>query len=75
MKFDGILGLGRMKEAVVANASFIHNLKYDVSKFFNMKEWLPKLFFVSFARGGFLDNGILKRACVGWNIFSFDRSS
>lgn len=31
MKFDGILGLGRLKEAVVKNASFIHNLEYDVS--------------------------------------------
>ncbi len=31
MKFDGILGLGRMKEAVVADASFIHNLKSDVN--------------------------------------------
>jgi len=33
MKFDGILGLGRLKEAVVKNASFIHNLEYDVSSF------------------------------------------
>lgn len=31
MKFDGILGLGRIKEAVVKNASFIHNLDYDVN--------------------------------------------
>lgn len=30
MKFDGILGLGRIKEAVVKNASYIHNLEYDV---------------------------------------------
>jgi hypothetical protein len=37
MKFDGILGLGRMKEAVVANASFIHNLKYDVKFLFPLK--------------------------------------
>ncbi|CAD8190332.1 unnamed protein product [Paramecium octaurelia] len=29
MKFDGILGLGRIKEAVVKNASYIHNLEYD----------------------------------------------
>jgi cathepsin D len=34
MKFDGILGLGRVKEAVVRNASFIQNLRYDVKKIF-----------------------------------------
>jgi hypothetical protein len=44
MMFDGILGLGRIKEAVVANASFIHNLKYSVIILtLYSKERLPKL--------------------------------
>ncbi len=45
MKFDGILGLGRMKEAVVANASFIHNLKYDVIrlKLFNLARMIAEI--------------------------------
>lgn len=36
MKFDGILGLGRIKEAVVRNASFIHNLEYDDTRNFSL---------------------------------------
>ncbi len=38
MKFDGILGLGRVSEAVVKNASFINNIKLEV--FIKFKKYL-----------------------------------